>query len=104
MHQKMMELQTHTGIWKEMDEGSGGCSDVSTRKTIKRSLEGSTKPKVVSRDLFSYGHEWITSGVNMAVGDCAKSSTILYLCVARLEVALRCDGPLGILGISSTLG
>jgi len=35
MHQDMMALQTLTGIWKATDEGNGGCSDVSTRKTIK---------------------------------------------------------------------
>ena len=35
MHQEMMALQTLTGIWKATDEGNGGCSYVSTGKTIK---------------------------------------------------------------------
>ena len=30
MHLEMMALRTVIGIWKETDEGNGGCSDVST--------------------------------------------------------------------------
>ena len=35
MHREMMALRTQIGIWKETDEGNGGCSNVSTGKTIK---------------------------------------------------------------------
>ena len=52
MHQEMIELWTWTGIWKETDEGNGGCSDVLIGKMIRRSSEGSTSPKEISRDFF----------------------------------------------------
>jgi len=35
MHQEMMALWTRTRIWKEIDEGNGGCFDVSIGKTIR---------------------------------------------------------------------
>ena len=108
MHWEMMALWTRTGIWKAMDEGNGGCSDVSTWKTIKwsleGSLEGSTTPKEVSRAFFWDGHDCSTSTIDMVAGDCAKSYTILYVRETQLEVTLRCNGPFGILGIDSNLG
>ena len=104
MHLEMMALQTLTSIWKATDEGNGECSDVSTGKTIKRSLEGSIAPKAVSRAFFWEGHDWRTSSVDMVTGDCTKSSTILYVWATQLEEALRRNGPFEIIGIDSTLG
>lgn len=52
MHREMMALQTLTGILEATDEGNGGCFDVSTEKTIRRSPKGSIVPKEVSRSFF----------------------------------------------------
>lgn len=40
----------------------------------------------------------------MTAGDCTKSSTMLYVWESLVEETFRCIGPLGILGITSTLG
>ena len=104
MHREIMALQTQTGIWKAIDEGNGGCSDVSTGKKIKRSSEGNIAPKVVIRAFFWEGHDWSTSSVNMATSDCTESSTLLYVWAALLEVALWLNGLVGILGMASTFG
>lgn len=40
----------------------------------------------------------------MAAGDCTKSSTMLYVWVALAEATFRRNRPLGILGMTSTLG
>lgn len=88
MHQEMMALRTLTGIWKEIYEGNGGGSNVSSRKTIYQSSEGSTTPKKVSRDYFWDGHDWRNSSVNIVAGDCTKLPTILYVWEVLLEAAL----------------
>jgi len=86
-----------------MHEGNGGCFDVSTRKTIRRSSKGYTTPNLVSRDFFWDGHDWRTSSIDMATSDCTKSSTILYVCVAQLEATLWHNCAFGILGMASNL-
>ena len=75
----------------------GGCFDWSTSKTINQSSEGSTAPMVDNRAFRCEGHDWRSSSVEMAVGDCAKSSTMLYEWVALPEVEFQCSGSLGIL-------
>lgn len=104
MRWEMMALSTLTGNWKATDEGNGGCSDVSTWKIIKKSSEGSTPTKPVSRAFFWDEHYWSISSNYMVVGYCAKPSTTLYVWAAWSEVALLCNGPMGILGMASTLG
>ena len=61
---------------------------MSVGKTIKQLSEWSIASKVVSRDFFWDGHDWRTSSIDMVVVDCAKSSTILYVWLALLEIAL----------------
>lgn len=60
--------------------------------------------KLDSRDLLWDGHVWRTSCVDMAAGDCAKSSTMLYVWATLVEASLRHNGPLGIFGMTSALG
>lgn len=49
------------------------------------------------RDFLCEGHYWRSSSIEMAVGDCAKSSTILYEWATFPEAVFQHNRPLGIL-------
>ena len=50
---------------------------------MSRVSAGLTAPMEESNDFRCFGHVWRTSRTDMAAGDCAKSSTKIYLCAAR---------------------
>ena len=97
MHRETLAFWILTGIWKAIEARGGGCSDQSTSNKINILSEGSTTPLVYSRPFHCEGHDWRSSSVEMAAGDCAKSLTMLYEWVALREAAFRRSGPLGIL-------
>ena len=70
------KFQMDTRIWKVIVEGMHG-SPFSVSNVINLESEGSTAPRVASKDFHCIGHVLSTSRVDMAVGVWAKSSTIL---------------------------
>ena len=76
MHRCTTKFRMDTGIWKEMVEGMCG-SPFSVSNVINLESEGSTAPKVASKDFRCVGHILSTSRADMAVGIWAKSSTML---------------------------
>lgn len=89
-----------TGIWNTTDEGRGGFSDLSEWKKIIWLSWGSMEPKVDNRTFRWDGNVWRTSSVDMAVGDCTKSSIMLYVWATLAKASLQPNRHL-ILGITS---
>ena len=67
MHWCMTKFRMDTGIWKVIVEGMRG-SPFSVSNVINLELEGSTAPRVASKDFCYIGHVLSTSRVNMVVG------------------------------------
>ena len=76
-----------------MVDGMRG-SPFSVSNVINLESEGSTSPRVASKDFHYIGHILSTSRVDIAVGVWAKSSTMLYLIIS-LAVALLATRRMG---------
>ena len=63
-------------IWKEIVEGMRG-SPFSMSNVISLESEGSTTPRVASKDFHYIGHVLSTSRADMEIGISTKSSTML---------------------------
>ena len=87
MHWCTTKFQVNTRIWKAIVEGIRG-SPFSVSNVISWESEGSTAPRVASRDFRYVGHVLSTSREDMVIGDWAKSSMILYLIAALVVVVL----------------
>ena len=74
MHRCTTKFWMDTGIWKVIVEGMWG-SLFSMSKVISLESEGSTAPRVASKDFCYIGNILSTSRVDMEVGVWAKSST-----------------------------
>ena len=75
-HRCQTKFQMDTGIWKAIVEGMRG-SPFSMSKVISLESEGSTAPRAASKAFCYVCHILSTSIVDMAVGVCTKSSTML---------------------------
>ena len=76
MHRCTTGFQIDIRIWKAMVDGMHG-SLFSVSNVINLESEGSTVPRVASKDFHYFGHVLSTSRVDMVVGVWAKSSTML---------------------------
>ena len=76
MHQCTTKFRMDTEIWKAIVEGMCGYS-FSVSNMINLESEGSTAPRVASKDFHCVGHILSTSRADMAVNIWAKSSTML---------------------------
>ena len=76
MHRCIAKFQMDIGIWKAIEEGMHG-SPFSVSKVISLESEGSTAPRVASKDFRCIGHILSTSREDMAVAIWAKSSIML---------------------------
>ena len=76
MHRCTTKFRMDTGIWKAIVDGMRG-SPFSMSNVISLESEGSTTPRAASKDFHYVGHVLSASRVDMVVGICAKSSTML---------------------------
>ena len=76
MHRCTTKFWINTRIQKAMVDGMHG-SPFSMLNMINLELEGSTAPRVASKDFCYVGKVLSTSRVDMAIGVRAKSSTML---------------------------
>ena len=76
MHRCTTKFWMDTRIWKEIVDCMHD-SPFSVSNVINLDLEGSTTPRVASKDFRCVGHILSTSKADMAIGVWAKSSTML---------------------------
>ena len=76
MHRCKTKFRMDTGIWKAIVEGMCN-SPFSVSNVIILESEGSTAPRVASKDFHYVGHILSTSRADMVVGVWAKSSAML---------------------------
>ena len=91
MHRCTTKFRMDIEIWKAIGEGMRS-SPFSMSNMIKLESEGSTAPKLVSKDFHYVGHVLSTSRADMAVGVWAKSSTIAVALLATLRMRGRGNG------------